>query len=522
MTDMKIGNLTLDEKIGQLLAFGFDQTTLNGHALRMIRDNRIGNVILFARNVRDPEQLFKLNQALQNLAMETIHIPLFIMIDQEGGMVTRLKNGVTFFPGAMTIGASQEPVNSYQTGRLMGRELKALGINMDLAPVLDINNNPLNPVIGVRSYGDDPELVRTRGCEMIRGLQESVIATAKHFPGHGDTLVDSHLDLPKIDKSLDALEKLELVPFKAAIGAGVKAIMSAHIDFPALTDNGLPTTLSHRMLTGYLRNKLGFKGLIITDCMEMKAIQSFYTTKKGALMALKAGADLILVSHSEELQEQTAAYIKEAVLNNEFSMSELDQRVQRVLSFKQENIVYDPKTAFADVKAQVGDRAAKDFALGVVRDAFTLVRGKPFADRGKTLLLASNPLSTTIADETHGEADIVEAIRKQLPQIDTMRVSVKLDEAELSEIINKAKDYQQVVFCSYNANLHPLQQQLIRALNRSSELHVIAMRNPYDLVFVDDIENLSLAYEYTPNSVQVLVEYLSGNLVPRGKPPVRL
>ncbi len=522
MIDYNIERLSLEEKIGQLIVFGFDALEVNEHAIELIKKYKAGNVILFARNIDSPEQLFKLNQNLQKLALETYNLPLFICIDQEGGMVTRIKNGATYFPGAMTLTASNNVKNSYFSGKIMGRELAALGINMNLAPSLDVNNNPHNPVIGVRSFSDDVKLVSGYGVENIKGLQENVIATAKHFPGHGDTSVDSHLDLPRIDKDFVSLEKLELVPFVHAINNGVKAIMSSHINFPAITEDGLPTTLSKNCLTGLLREKLGFSGLIITDCMQMKAIQTYYTTKKGAFMALRAGADLVCISHSSELQIEALEFIKEMVTSKELPLEVIDDRVKRVLKFKEENIHLNTYKSYQDVKEIVENPASKDFALSVVRDAFTLVRGETIHLKKKTLLIASEPVSTTIADEDDGVYSIIKSVQKELPMMDTMSVSVALSVEEIDKIVKTVWDYEQVVFCSYNANIYSFQQELIGKLNNLVNLHVIAMRNPYDSYFVKDIKNLALLYEYTPNSIKVLIEYLGKGILPKGVCPVRL
>lgn len=522
MIDYNIERLSLEEKIGQLIVFGFDALEVNEHAINLIKKYKAGNVILFARNIDSPEQLFKLNQNLQKLALETYNIPLFICIDQEGGMVTRIKKGATYFPGAMTLTASNNSKNSYLSGKIMGRELEALGINMNLAPSLDVNNNPNNPVIGVRSFSDDFNLVSNFGVENIKGLQESVIATAKHFPGHGDTSVDSHLDLPKIEKDLESLEKLELVPFKKAIDNGVKAIMSSHINFPAITEDGLPTTLSYNCLTGLLRKKLGFEGLIITDCMQMKAIQTYFTTKKGTLMALKAGADLVCISHSSNLQIEALEYIKDAVNNQEISIEIINDRVKRVLGFKESNIHLNIYKSYQDIKEIVENQASKDFALTVVREALTLVKGQRVDISKKTLLLASEPISTTIADEDDGSYSIIKSVNKELPTIDTQEVTVSLSDNEINDIIKQAKKYEQVVFCSYNANIYKNQLELIKKLSETVDLHVITMRNPYDSYFVKDIKNLVLLYEYTPNSIKVLIEYLRNDLDPKGVYPVKL
>jgi len=522
MMNKTIKDLSLEEKIGQLIVFGFDALDLNDHAIDLIKTYKAGNVILFARNVESPKQLFQLNQNLQKLALQTHGIPLFICIDQEGGMVTRIKNGATYFPGAMTLAASQKPKHSYISGMLMGEELKALGINMNLAPSLDVNNNPHNPVIGVRSFGDDVETVSKFGIENIRGLQENVIATAKHFPGHGDTSVDSHLALPKIDKDFDALNALELVPFKRAIEHGVKAIMSSHINFPAITEKGLPTTLSYQCMSGLLRQTLGFSGLIITDCMQMKAIQKDYTTKKGTFMAIQAGVDMVCISHAKDLQVEAINYLKEQVENQQLSVEVIDERVERILAFKDKHIALDLNSTYEDVAGLVENEASKEFTLSVVRDALTLVKGQTITSLDQTLLIASEPISTSIADEDDGKDSIIKSVKKACPSIDTYKVSVGLSDQEIDEVVEKAKDYKQVIFCSYNANIYQNQQRLIKELNKMENPHIIAMRNPYDSYFVKDIKNLVLLYEYTPNSIQVLIEYLKGQIKPQGRCPVSL
>jgi beta-N-acetylhexosaminidase len=518
MSEYMIHNLSLDEKVGQLLVFGFEVGTINDHAINLIRKYKAGNVILFARNVDSPQQLFALTHDLQQLALKEIGIPLFITIDQEGGMVTRIKNGATFFPGAMTIAATGSKYNAYKCGQHMGKELKALGINMNLAPSLDINNNPYNPVIGVRSFGDNPQNVSAYSNAFIEGLQEHIIATGKHFPGHGNTKVDSHHALPTIDASIEELKQTELVPFKEAIHNGLHAIMSSHINFPAITEEGRPCTLSSNCLTGLLRETLHFEGLIITDCMQMKAIQNKYTTPEGALMAVQAGANLICVSHSEELQIAAIKRIKEAVVSGELAVETLDQRVQRVLEYKQKHIVFNPNRTFDSVRHVVTDKSTKSFVQQVVFDAVTLLKGRLFKAVGKTLVIASDPAGTTIADEDDGTYSIIHAIENNFPTIDTLQCSVELNDNEIERITKQASPYETVVFCSYNANVYQRQIQLIQRI-KAPNFHVFMMRNPYDLHFTD-VSNVTAFYEYTPNSIKALIAYMKGTLEPSGKAPI--
>ena len=240
--------------------------------------------------------------------------PAFIAIDQEGGVVSRLGSDAAVIPSAMAIAATGDTNNAYEAGLITGRELMAMGVNMNLAPDMDVNSNPRNPVIGVRSYGDTAETVSSFRGSNIWGLQDSgVLCTAKHFPGHGDTAVDSHLGLPCVDKTLEELRDCELKPFQAAIPAGVSAVMTSHILFPRLEPDGLPATMSRRIITDLLKKELGFSGLVLSDCMMMNAIQGHFGTVNGCLMAAKAGVDLIFISHSREFAGEAARAMLEAL-----------------------------------------------------------------------------------------------------------------------------------------------------------------------------------------------------------------
>lgn len=521
MTKFNVNNLTTKQKLGQLIMFGFDALEVNDHAINLIKNHQVGNVILFSRNVKTTEQLFNLCQNLQKLAYESIGIPLFISIDQEGGMVTRIKNGGTYFPGAMTIAATNNVENAYLSGKYMGRELLALGINMNLAPVLDVNNNPKNPVIGVRSFSDNPEMVSEYGNKFIEGLQESIIATAKHFPGHGDTNTDSHLALPSIDYDIERLEKVELYPFNKAIKNGIKAIMSAHINFKAFTEDNLPTTLSKKCLTGLLREALKFEGLIVTDCMQMKAIQDNYTTSEGSLMAINAGANLLCISHSETLQLGALNRLNTAVESGEISQEVLDERVSRILKFKEE-LQLTSNSSYSDVIETIENEDTREFAYDVVKSGATLVKGKEVNSNLKTLLIAATPQATSIADEDDGEQDIAIKVSKEIPRFDTMKIDMCPNELEINRAIKLAEQYEQVIVCTYNSNIYSSQIELVKnLLDGLYELHIVAMRNPYDLLFIPKIPNYVCFYEYTPNSVNALIEYLKGNSKLLGKAPIQ-
>jgi beta-N-acetylhexosaminidase len=525
MNDHKfdVNNLSLDEKIGQLLMFGFEGESINQETIDLIKTHKAGNVILFTRNIKTGEQLYNLNQSLQKQAIEHLGIPLFISIDQEGGMVSRIQKGATFFPGAMTISANDSLEACYEIGDKMGNELKHLGINMNFAPVLDVNNNPKNPVIGVRSYSDKPEVVSQYGLEFIKGMQNHIIATGKHFPGHGDTHVDSHLALPKVEYGLDRLEKVEFVPFVNAINNGLHAMMSSHIDFPHLTKDGLPTTLSKDVLTTLLREKLGFKGLIVTDGMTMKAIENNYGSVKASLMAVEAGANIYCICHSREKQIESLAYIKQAVLNHEIDEKLIDQRVQLILDYKKKHINnLNLSQTYKDVKSVVENKETQKFSYQIVEGAASLIKGKPLILSNRALFIGIMPKATTIADEALGHYDIFKGIEKEIDNLEIIKLPIKPSNLDILTVIEKAKAYDQLIVTTYNGNVYQEQIKMIDYLSElAKEMHVISMRNPYDLYYTKNIKNYVCLYEYTPNSIKVLLKYLKGNLKLKGKVPVK-
>lgn len=331
-----LNDLTLEQKVGQLLMCGFHGQQADEQITRLIREYHVGGVIYFRRNVESVDQLTRLSAELQDMAAEAGALPLMISVDQEGGMVARIdKEGMTQVPGNMALGATGNPEYTLECAQILGRELKSIGIDMNLAPVVDVNNNPLNPVIGVRSYGEHAESVATHGVAAITGYQsQGIAATAKHFPGHGDTAVDSHLGMVTVPHDRNRLEQMELLPFRKAIEAGVDAIMTAHVMFPSIEPEPIPATLSHKVLTGLLREEMGFEGIIITDCLEMHAISKPYGVAEAAVRAVEAGADLILVSHT--LQDQVAALeaIVKAVRTGRISEEVIHQAVERIMTWK--------------------------------------------------------------------------------------------------------------------------------------------------------------------------------------------
>lgn len=350
---------------GQHIMAGLPGTEIDPAFAALVRECKVGNVILFRRNVKNAAQLARLCASLRELIVSETGMEPFIAIDQEGGVVSRFSPDMATTPGAMALAAAGGDA-PYRAARLTAAQLRAAGVNFDLAPVLDVNSNPLNPVIGVRSFGDLPEEAAERAMGFMRGLLDGgVIACGKHFPGHGDTDTDSHIGLPRVDKSREQLEECELLPFRRAIEAGIPAIMSSHVLFPALEPEKLPATMSRRILTGLLREELGFGGVIISDCMEMDAVAKFYGTVNGAAAALKAGADIVCISHTAALARETAERLwqrYEAAEGEE--RRELERSGERIAEAKRRfTAVPKAETQIFKLRAQARDMLEESFVL---------------------------------------------------------------------------------------------------------------------------------------------------------------
>ena len=375
--------------LGQCLSVGFDGPVIPAEYEKLVKDYKIGNVVLFKRNVQSYAQLRDLCQSLTRLILnETGHVP-FIMSDEECGGVSRIGHIAAPTPCAMATGATGDTENAYRLGRITGDELRACGINMAIGPVLDCYSNPDNIVIGNRSFGADPQQVAAFGLAYKQGLEDAgVFPCAKHFPGHGDTAVDSHLAVPVVEKSEEAFRKTELVSFKAAIDAGIEAIMTAHVMLPAVDPARVPSTVSKKIMTGLLRDELGFEGLLLTDGMEMNAVMNLYGIEDACRRALDAGCDICLVCHSAEQAASTMEYLGKAVENGTLDRAVIEERAARVLYWKEK--IKPPKGTAADF----GSEAQRAVGRQVMRDAVRMLsapEGKPLPKLGKDTLVLGLP-----------------------------------------------------------------------------------------------------------------------------------
>jgi len=343
--------MNLKTKISQLLVGGFDGTSPPKEFTQLIKTHGLGGIILFQNNLEDPVQIARLTHQLQCLSK---HAPLLIMIDEEGGRVSRLPSPFTRFPAAAMVGRCNSYDLSYRLGQATARELGVVGINMNLAPVLDVYTNPANTVIGDRAFGSNPTLVSKLGLALMVGLQDQgIIACGKHFPGHGDTVADSHHKLPKVSHSLDRFIEVELKPFQHAIQNRLQAIMTAHVIYTAL-DPQFPATLSKKILTKLLRQAMEFRGVVVTDDLQMKAIADHYSLTEAAIRAIVAGADLLLICHQPEALPIILDLLHQAVKRGALPEKRIDLSLDRILSLKEKMLLPYRPASLKDVKATVG------------------------------------------------------------------------------------------------------------------------------------------------------------------------
>lgn len=505
--------MNTEQKIGQVMVIGFDGITVDAGLREMITRYHVGGVILFARNVESPAQVARLCADMQKLAVESGHPGLLIAIDQEGGRVARLTEaaGFTEFPGAMAVAAAGNVQDAQSIAAAMAQEMRAVGINTDFAPDLDVNNNPLNPVIGIRSYGSEPEKVAEFGTAVITGLQQGgVLAFGKHFPGHGDTGVDSHVSLPSVAHERERLEAVEFVPFKAAMQAGAAGIMSAHVTFPAIDDSGVPATLSMRVLTDLIRTDMGYDGLVVTDSLEMGALgEAGYPVPLAAARALQSGADLLLFNRDHGLHRSAIQKIQDWLADGTIPAARLDEAVSRVLAAKEKFNLLVPQSALTP--DATGSAVARELSRQVARQSITLLRDEA----------ALLPLSTGqkyLVVEVPGAAGLGNALGLTFVQ-----VGDKPGRADLNQVLGMARDGRTVIVATTDANRNAEQAAFVQNLLKENiPVIVVAMRSPYDLLAFPEVGTYLAAYGANPPALAGLADVLWGKGSPQGKLPVDL
>ena len=509
-------DMTVRQMLGQKLIFGFYGTELSEEFKALIREYKIGNVILFLRNVKSAEQVRRLCAEIQSLILEVTGIPAFIVIDQEGGLVSRLPASGVTVPSAMAISATDDPDNARIAAEITIRQLQGLGVNFNMAPVLDVNTNPANPVIGVRSFGDDPQKAALFGEATVRAYENTgVFCCGKHFPGHGDTSVDSHLGLPRIEKTLEELEQAELIPFRRCIDAGIPAIMTSHILFPNIEPENVPCTMSRTIITGLLKEKLGFRGLVFSDCLEMDAIQDYYGTANGTVAAIKAGVDLAELSSTIDLMRDAATALNEAADRGELDLEEIRQSVEKILAVKK-RMITKPQPDQYNLPED------RQMVQDMNRQAITHCSGNPPVLDSNTFFCGCGDYRASLV----GNPEVrVQAFPEHMAAAFGGRAMVTSKNPEAEEIravAEAAAQYDRVVLCTSNAHLFRGQLALAEALAAAGkDLTVVTLRNPYDIPLLPECTCKIAAYDYSASCFRALEEVFRGGSM-TGKLPVKL
>jgi beta-N-acetylhexosaminidase len=543
-----LAHMSLEQKVGQLfVTYVYGGDAANPSAAdraanvaafgvqtpaEVVDRFHLGGVVYFAwsHNLDNVRQIATLSNGLQAASLRTgakSEVPLLISTDQEQGVVQRMPAPSAQFPGSMALGAARSTTAANLAADITGRELSAVGIRQPYAPIADVNVNPANPVIGVRSFGADPALVAGLTASQVTGFQQGagVTAVAKHFPGHGDTATDSHTGLPVIHHTREQWDRIDAPAFRAAIAAGVDSIMTAHIVVPALDPSGDPATLSPTILTGVLRQELGFDGVVVTDALNMAGVRAKYGDARVPVLALKAGADQLLMPPNLGLAYDA---VLGAVRDGELTEDRIDESVRRILSLKyRQGLAGSP---YVDVEAAVASVGAATHLRAVAQvtdQTLTAVRNDagllPLAGTDRSVLVtgwnnaAFAPIAR-LADGFTSRGSRATALPATLPSTQTIAaVAAQAGRHDLTVVlVNKAWD-------TAVGDPRASQQGLVAALIATGRpVIVVAVRDPYDIAYLPDVSTYLATYTYTPAAMDTLTRVLHGELSPQGRLPVTI
>ena len=535
-----LARMTPEEKVGQLFiqnVYGKDATTPDARNIplygvaspaEVVRKYHLGGVIYFAwtDSVQNPQQITGLSNGLQQAALtqdSKVHVPLQVATDQEQGVVTRIGPPATQFPGSMALGAGRSTDDARTAARITGEELKAMGVNTDFAPDSDVNVNALNPVIGTRSFSSDPELAADMVGAQVRGYQDDagISSSAKHFPGHGDTATDSHVAFPIITHTRQQWEQIDAPPFKQAIADGIDMIMTAHLSFPALDDFGDPATLSRPILTGLLRNELGYKGVIVTDSLAMQGVRDLYGDAEVAVRALSAGADQLLMTPA---MDDAYAAVLDAVRTGRISHADLDAKVRRVLELKySRGIVAHPYADPAALDSVVGTPEHLAAADAITDRTTTLVKNDagtlPLSTSGAKVLVTGYGVTTT--------QTLADGLAKQGAVTTVKQTGTSPTDAQVASAVAAASTQDAVVVTTMKAwdtsvtDPRGGQQKLVKQLLATGRpVIVVATRDPYDIAYLTQAPTYLATYSYSPVAIEAVARVIGGKVAPTGKLPV--
>jgi beta-N-acetylhexosaminidase len=504
---------SLETQIGQMCYVGFEGLIAPDYLLHWLRAGRVGGVILFARNVESPAQVAALTDSLQAAAPYGV----IISIDQEGGTVARLRDGFTESPGAMALSSARDGEQlTERVSALLATELRALGIHWDYAPAVDISYNAANPSVGTRSFGGDPARVSRLGAAAIRGFQSAgVAASAKHFPGLGNTPIDTHLDLPVLDTPLEHLLAVDLAPYRAAITAGTASIMLTHVMYSAL-DADHPVTVSPVVVQRLIRGELAYDGIVTTDCMEMQAVSDRYGAGESAVLAALAGIDAILFSHTRSRQEAVYEALLAAAHSGRLPLAVIEGANRRLATFKQR---------WLKPRADIGIiRAPEHLALAheVARAGTTLLRaGAALLLRGNVTVIEFPSIFDSGILESGGLSGFSRLLTSRLPDA---HVHIVREGTPADALLQTAREAETLVLATRNAHLNAERLALCKSIvAQSRQAVLVCLRNPYDAGALGaGADSILCTCGDSAPSLEAAVEALMGDYIPTGSLPVEV
>ncbi len=517
----------IEDMVGQRLMLAFSGTgQIPATFLEAMRAYRPAGVTLFrSLNIENPRQVRELTAHLQDAARRIGLPPLLIAADQEGGQLMAIGGGTTALPGNMALGAASDPELARRAGEVLGAELAAVGVNVNYAPCCDVNINPRNPGIGIRSFGEEPGQVAQFSAALVEGLQSrGVAATAKHFPGHGDTDTDSHAGLPRLEHDLARLQSAELPPFAGAINADVKLVMTAHIALPALDGpDAPPATLSRSVLKGLLREQLGFQGVAITDAMDMHAIAQGDALGGSAVRALEAGADLLLLTAEPADQERVFRAVKCAMEEGGLDVKACAASLERISSLKKW-IASQPVPSLE----VVGCASHREVADEIARRSITLVRNQAgllplhLPPTARIAAVVPRPADLTPADtSSYVVPTLAGSLRAYHPLVDELIVPQSPSDSDIAALVEQLRVYDVIVLGTLNAFMQPSQASLAAQILRMGISTVVAsLRLPYDLAVTPQAQTYVCTYSILEPSMQALASALFGFIPFEGRLPV--
>ena len=519
-------NPMIENLIGYKLMLAFEGRTPPKRILDWIAQRPVGGFSLFRpHNYESPAQVRELTTALQLAARAAGQRPLLIATDQEGGQLAAMGDGTTQFAGNMALGATRDPELARRVGRAIGLELAAMGVNINYGPVLDLNTNPRNPSLGIRSFGDEPGLAAGLGAAMVAGLQSAgVAATLKHFPGKGEAAVDSHFKMPVIAHSRERLEQVEFPPFKAGIDAGAKLLMTGHFAIPALTvTSAYPATVARRVMTDFARGELGFDGVIITDALDMGAITQGAGQIIDVIAAVRAGVDLMLIMLDADTQERLYGGLALAYTRELIDDSHIKSSLDRIYTLK-EWAAAQPQPNL-DV---VGCAEHRALETELARRSITLARDEAgllplrLASDARVAAVMPAPKDLTPADTSSTiKPHLADALRAYHPRVDEFVTPHLPTEAEIAALRGQLAGYDLLVLGTINASMQPEQATLAHELLALGIPTVTAaLRTPYDLAAYPAAKTHLCTYSIQPASLDALAAALFGDLAPSGQLPV--